>query len=566
MSSFRGFPPAREIAPCSGPTGPGSGRLAGFLRTGLCLWLIAGGCASAADGAQGQETEATGAGTSGGTDSGDSGDSAGGSESTGAGSSAGSSGTDGGMDPGTSTGEDIPPDLPDEPEPADQFEPQGLDSMSMCAADAPTTWRLAVRDADAMASPAHAREAMLGAWPSLIGVAIRPWEFLNYYTFGYPLAPPGQLAASAQLGAAADDLGDMYELQLAIAGPQLGDAERPPVHLTLALDNSGSMEGKALELLKAASHVLASRLRQGDTAAVVTWNAANAVLLPVTTVSGPDDPKLLAAIDGFVSGGAADLSQALTAGFAQAEAAYVPKDINRVVIISDGGATASADDLAELAKRGADEPGLPGVHTIAVGVGDPALYRRDLIDAIAEAGAGPSLYIGSADEAAAQLGARFISVVAPAASDVEVRLTLPPGLRLEAEWAPEVEVAEQDRVIAAASDRAVTHRRLRPCVAEVDPLGLIRADLSWVDPVTGESKQTSAEWKLGQLLAGETAWLRKGEAVLAYAAALQAIQRDAGDTAALEAAIGRLAAAKSLLPNDVELAEIGEVLAALQQP
>jgi Ca-activated chloride channel family protein len=288
--------------------------------------------------------------------------------------------------------------------------------------------------------------------------------------------------------------------------------------------------------------------------------------LPVTKVAGPDDPKLLAAIDGFSAGGAASLSQALAAGFAEADAAYVPQDINRVILISDGGATASEGDLEELAKRAADEPGTPGVHTIGLGVGDPALYRRDLIDAIAAAGSGPSLYIGSAAEAEAQLGKRFISVVAPAATDVEVRLSLPPGLRLEAEAPPNVEVAGHDRVTVAATDRAVIHRKLRPCVAEVDPLGMVRVDLSWVDPLTGEPKQTSAEWKLEQLLAGDTAWLAKGEAVLAYAAALEAIQRDPGEVAALAEAMARLGAAKTLLPNDAELAEVGEVLAGLQEP
>ena len=90
---------------------------------------------------------------------------------------------------------------PAAPEPVDQYESQSLDVDAMCAADAATTWRLSVRDADATSSPAHAREALLATWPSLLGVEIRPFEFLNYYTFAYPLAQPGQLSASAQLRA-----------------------------------------------------------------------------------------------------------------------------------------------------------------------------------------------------------------------------------------------------------------------------------------------------------------------------------------------------------------------------
>ncbi|HEY8376919.1 MAG TPA: VWA domain-containing protein [Nannocystis sp.] len=526
-----------------------------------------GGCASAAnleDGGEHTTDEGTtGSPAYGSHTEGDSGGSGSGDESTSAASSGGTGGTEQGMDPGT-TGE-VPPD-PGEPEPIDQFEPQAVDTDATCTSDAAVTWRVSVRRSDAMSSPAHAREALLGQWPSLHGVAIRPWEFLNYYTFAYPLAPPGQLRASAQLRAAKDDLGELYDLQVAVSGPQLDEGQRPPVHLTLALDNSGSMEGKAVELLKAAGHALASRLRAGDTVAVVTWNAATPVLLPVTTVSGPNDPKLLAAIDAFTPGGSASLSQALMSGFAQADEAYVASDINRLVILSDGGATASAEDLELLETRSSDLPGAPGVHTIAIGVGDPALYRHDLLDAIAEAGGGPSLYVGSAGEAEAQLGKRFISVMTQAATDVEVRLLLPPGLWLEVDVPMNIEVSEHDRVTLAAGDRAVVHRRLRPCVAEVDPTGLLGVELRWVDPLSGEVWESTTEWKLELLLAGETAWLAKGEAVLAYAAALEAVQRDPGDTSALEEATLRLSAAKSLLPSDGELAEIGEVLAALQEP
>ena len=45
---------------------------------------------------------------------------------------------------------------------------------------------------------------------------------------------------------------DRFDLQIALRSPDLTPGERPPVHLTLALDNSGSMEGLGLELLRAA--------------------------------------------------------------------------------------------------------------------------------------------------------------------------------------------------------------------------------------------------------------------------------------------------------------------------
>ncbi|MDC0718206.1 vWA domain-containing protein [Nannocystis bainbridge] len=533
----------------------------------LALTVLAAGCSSAANvgGAQDGDTDTDGFGGFA------SGLSASQGESSGEGTTAASDGavTTGNDETGgasTSGTSELPAPPSDEPAPIDEKDPQNVPEDVVCAGDQTTGWRLAARDPDAMSSPAHAREAMLGQWPSLTSVSIRPWEFLNYYTFAYPAASPGQLLAGAQLRASQDDLGDLYELQVAIRGPELAEADRPPVHLTLALDNSGSMEGKALELLKQSGHVLAGKLRAGDTVAVVSWNEADAPLLPVKMVSGPHDKELLAAIDGFTVGGSAELTQALTAGYAQADKAYVPKDINRLILVSDGGATATQDDLEQMAKRAGDVANKTGVHAIGVGVGDPGLYRSGLIDAIGVAGAGPSIYVGSGGAAETQLGQRFLSLVGLTASAVDVRVTLPPGLELVADVPDEAQVLGQDHVTAAPTDNSVIHRRLRPCVDELDPQGVVQVEILWVDALTGEAKQTSAEWKLTQLLSGETGWLEKGEAVLAYAAALRTIQYDAGDVGAIDRAWERLEAAKKALPGDPELTEIGQVLAALQEP
>lgn len=561
MSSLRGSPPPRApklacplLAPVARPC------------VGLGLALSLGACSSAApleaNGGSATDGETLGAGTSTGWGA-DEGTGTGGGPTTGA-DPGGSTEAGTGESPGTGAGD--PPAPPELPGPVDQIDPQNFAGESACAAEQAVVWRLGAHDVDAMASPTLAREAVLGPWPSLMGVAIHPWEFLNYYTFGYPLAPPGQLLAAAQMRAREDELGEVFELQVAVRGPSLSEAERPPVHLTLALDNSGSMVGKPLELLKMTCHALASRLRAGDTVAAVSWNQADAVLLPVTKVSGPNDAALLATCDNFAVGGAAELKDALSAGYALADQAYVPEDINRLVIISDGGATATEEDVAEMAKRAGDAPHEPGVHTIGIGVGDPALYRRELIDVIGDAGAGPSIYVGNAAQAETQVGQRFLSLVGLAASSVEVRLSVPPGLELEQAAPPHgAEFVGPATVTAAPVDRSVFHRRLRPCGPEVDLDGVLRVDIDWVDALTGEKKHTSSEWKLEALLAGESAWLDKGEAVLAYAAALRSIQH-VSDLAAVERAWARLQAAKSALPDDPELAEIGEVLAALQEP
>lgn len=554
MSSLRGSSPARfptEARPRRRRAVSASARL-------LAAALLAAGCSSVATpDAQDAESALTGGG-----DTEDGGSSTGAAQDDGTSGEAGTSGSPSNGSAGDTSGADSgggespPEDLPD---PQDVLDESGDPQLDTCG-DAPLRWTVAVREQGAMTSPAHAREAMTADWPSLDEVSIRPWEFLNYYTFPYPLAPAGQLLPAASLRAGSDDLGDMFELQVAVAGPELPAASRPPMHLTLALDNSGAMEGKALALLKSAGVALASQLRPGDTVALVTWNEADAVLLPVTPVKGPNDAALLSALSGFTPGGATDLQTALKVSYGLAEQAYVPTDINRVVVITGGSATASGADLAEIAARAADAPDKPGIHLIGVGVGDAANYRRGLVDAVALAGGGTSIYIGSDAEAKRQLGERFISVMALAAVDVRVKLTLPPGLEV-GDALGDVGVAAQDHVLLAPNDRAVVQRVLRPC-GKVDATANVRVEVSWVDPTTGVEKGAKRDWPVGELLAGDAALLDKGAAVLAYAEALRAWKL--GDLGPLQVALDRLEAAKAALPDDPELAEIAEVLAALQ--
>lgn len=476
-----------------------------------------------------------------------------------------STGADSQGETGGSSGvEDLPPD-DSTPQPTDEVEPKNQPQAPACDPLSALTWRVALRDAAAMSAPAQARDAMLSAWPMLSDIDLAPWEFLNYYSFAYPPAPPGTLVGGAQLRLSSDDLGDRFDLQLALRSPPLLPGERPPVHLTLALDNSGSMEGLGLQLLRAAGMALASQLREGDTAAVVSWRSEAPVLLPVTVLAGPNDPALLGALMQFELGGTAEFADGLDAALKMAGEVYAPGDINRIAVITDGGAALTAADLDLISSKSADKPGQPGIHFIGVGVGAPELYRDDLIHTITAAGKGPALFVGSETEAKHQLAERFLALVGLAGLDVAARLTPPAGLLLEATDEAGI-AAPLETIFLAPNDVVVLHRTLRPCVAALAPDAALALELSWADPVTGVVQQSLAEWPIDQLLAGGTAELAKGEAILAYVDALKAEQSGSVGQAALTAAKERLAAAQALLPGDDELAEIAKVLAVLAEP
>jgi len=516
------------------------------------------GCSSAGDSYQ-FETQSTGAATDAGA-SASAGDS---NQSTTAVSSAGSDpgsvsdGSDDTTSGGTGMGEPPPEE---EPELGDMVAQQ--EDTLACDEVTPVSIGLRTQDAAATVSPTLARDAALSGWLSLSGIRIRPWEFFNYYSFDYPPAEPGLVTVTPQLSYEPGD--ELWQLQVGVATEAMPAEKRPPLHLTLALDNSNSMAGKAQDLLRATGKAIAGSLRAGDTLSIVTWNAKTATLLELHPVSGPDDPIILDKLDQLEIGGSAELYSGLMSAYKLATAAYDPAHWNRVVLVSDGGATATETDLIVIAEQ-ADKQ--PGIYLSGVGVGDPSNYRSDLMDAAAHAGRGASLFVGSVEEADKRFGPQFVRTLGAAVRSIDVHIDLPPGFQLVSDPTADKlnDPLQAGSLRLAPNASLVMHRSLTRC-NPVDPAAKLLVRVSFVDEATGELKEVKSAVKLETLLAEQPGALAKGAAVQAYASALQRWQISPADLAvALQAALERLAAAQSLLPNDVELGEIATVLGVLGQ-
>lgn len=465
----------------------------------------------------------------------------------------GESGTTG----GTADPSAPPPDEP-EPEPGtDDVVESDIPFVPGCDTEHLLQLQLRTLDAGAASSPAQVRDAALGDWVSLSGIGIRAWEFFNYYTFDYPAAAlPGGIVITPGL----EQIGDEYVLQVGVRTHLLPADQRPPVRLTLALDNSGSMEGKPLELMRATGKAIAASLRPGDTVSIVTWNTSEQVILDAHPVVGPDDPTLIAKLDALEVGGSAELFSALVGAYKLAESSYDPLAWNRVILVSDGGASANAADL-ELITSHSD------IDLLGVGVADPGTYRSDLMDTVAHVGRGASLFIGSEAEAERQFGQHFIRHLGVAIRDVALHVQLPPGFEL---------VPDEDKGILADGGALspsvrlgpgaslVVHRRLRSCALQQPATAKLTVKVQYVDDLTDQAKEAWATPTFSSLLGERTAAEAKGLAVKAYADALEHWQTRPVDLAEeLAQAMTLLSEAQKLQPNDVELAEMTAVLAVL---
>ncbi|MEZ4452865.1 MAG: VWA domain-containing protein [Nannocystaceae bacterium] len=289
----------------------------------------ASGEGSATDGGTsgtGVGTDASGATTSGGSTSSDSATASGGTTGT-SGTSAGD--TDGGAtsDTGEGTGTTDPTGTSGDTG-TDTDTDTDTDTTTtggdLCDDQSPVTLFLSPDDSNSMSSPVQVRASVFDGFAKLTAVPIRAWEFFNYYSFDYPPAPVGEVALTTELFRLEEAPAGEYVLQIGVTSETMTDADRAPMNITLVLDESGSMTGTPMNLLKESCKAIAASLKEGDNVSVVTWDTENAVRLAGYQVDGPDDPMLLAKIEDLTAGGGTDLNGGLTAGYQLAKAAYDP--------------------------------------------------------------------------------------------------------------------------------------------------------------------------------------------------------------------------------------------------
>jgi len=460
----------------------------------------------------------------------------------------GFSGT-GGSGGGFSGEEPLPQPPPVAPPPPDDA---GVDAQPL-ACDAldqenPVILYLSADDSNSMASPVHVRELIkLGVTP--LANEIRTYEFLNYYRVEYPAPPSGKLNIFPEL-AATGVAGD-FDFQIAVRS---FDAIKPrrPMTVTFVLDTSGSMGGVGIERERAAVKAIAASLAEGDTVNMVTWNTANNVEMSGHTVTGPNDPTVLAKANALSASGGTDLHSGLVAGYAQAEQYNMPGRMNRVILISDGGANVGQTDADFIGSKSQDAD-KEGIYLVGVGTGPAISYADKLMDIVTDKGRGAYVYLDDPAEASRIFVDRFDETMEIAARGVQVELTIPWYFRIEKfhgeEYSTDPKEVEPQHL--APGDAMIFNQVLRACdpsvVVDSDPI-TVRA--RWKTPLTYVAQETEITMTVGDLLAAQKVGLTKAKAIVAYAEALKAPTKMALDEARA------MAIAANVSGTDPELLEI----------
>jgi Mg-chelatase subunit ChlD len=295
---------------------------------------------------------------------------------------------------------------------------QTLDLMAEVSAseEAFSTFSLNVSDASFRLAAAALRR---GERPQ----SVRPEEFYNAFDYGDPLPAAGEPVAGVIEQAAHPAVGQRNLMRIALRTGAAGRLPTRPLHLTLLVDHSGSMERPdRAEGVRRAVAGLASLLKEGDRVSVVGF--ARRPRLLAEAIDGADAAKLVETVGQVPAEGGTNLEEALELGGELARRNYRADAQNRLVLFTDGAANLGDADPESLNRR-IETLRQQGIAFDAAGFGAEHL-NDDLLERLTRNGDGRYYVVDDPETAGDDFAARLAGAFRPAAENVKVQVVFNP--------------------------------------------------------------------------------------------------------------------------------------------
>lgn len=254
--------------------------------------------------------------------------------------------------------------------------------------------------------------------------AVRVEEFVNYFPYDYE-QPARGFPFAVDFEAAPSPFNPRNHLvRVGVQGKTIDMNERKPVHLTFLVDVSGSMRSSdKIGLLKQALTMLTNELDDGDTVAIATYAGNTSIVLQPTPIRQSD--RIMDALESLNAGGSTAMSSGIDLAYQLADQTFVPGDVNRVIVCSDGDANVGTVSHTQMSQqiRGYAERGVT-LTTLGFGNGN---YQDTLMERLANDGDGNYFYIDSAAEARRVLVDKLTGTLEVIAKDVKIQVEWDPN-------------------------------------------------------------------------------------------------------------------------------------------
>jgi Mg-chelatase subunit ChlD len=306
--------------------------------------------------------------------------------------------------------------LPSSPQPS---APAGTPVETNAAKEPVSTFSLHVSDVSFRLA-----QAALAANESIDPAKIRPEEFYNAFSYGDPTPSLAEKVSCRIEQAAHPFLQQRNLVRIAVKVAASGRDAAQPLHLTILLDTSGSMEREdRTAIVHRAMATLVSLLGAHDRITLIGFARQPSLL--AESVAGDQSKQILDVITHIPPEGGTNLEEALKLGGELARRQFEPTAQNRIVLLTDGAANLGNANPAQLSAT-IEKLRQQGIAFDACGVGFDGLDDT-MLENLTRKGDGRYYVLNSPEAADTGFARQLAGAFRPAAENVKLQVRFNPA-------------------------------------------------------------------------------------------------------------------------------------------
>lgn len=199
-------------------------------------------------------------------------------------------------------------------------------------------------------------------------------------------------------------------------------ANAAPLNICLALDCSTSMKGEKLDIAKATAIQLINRLKPQDIFSMVSFSDRAEVIIPATRQSNLQ--RFESRLQMLQTSGGTEIFQGLQTAYDEVRRYASPRNINHIILITDGRTYGDEQDCYNLAKQAADG----GIGISGFGIGSS--WNDIFLDHLANITGGTSMYVSQPKDIERLLNDKFSNLARAYAESVAFEYEAPEGVEV----------------------------------------------------------------------------------------------------------------------------------------